>query len=913
MVSIDSSLLDVNEVICKQFNQVKSDNRGDISQNILAQLRTFVELVIMKIDGRKLNPNIYNDRVKAIDTFKKNPSKNVSFISDFYDLLQDSVSHYTVNQDGSERLMLRYYEYLLRIKKLLINRYDIEVLQNIDKFPLRKEYKTEKYHQLIAQKIENRIEKENVNFNVDRFYVKSIRPFFNNHEVYYEVTLNAVNSKNTKFSSIIAFTKLDILANYSVKLSLKEAKVEVFERGIIPIYIIDDWKVSIRPCELNNFARIFGIDLDINAASIEYERLMKYLTSNQCNLNELIESADSSAYGLTLENIITNDKSKLKEAFDYAREIIKNNKPGSNVIRYLLFRMNNRIIKEQLSDDPCEKLSNLYLKYNCIPFDNIPYDFALCNHNPKLFDLYKCIDPKKRKDELLARYVRNEAEFKRQIFTPISELTTFKNIDNLINTYNNKLYYKHRKLSALKKYKKFIYINEYAEDVHKILNILIKLTSSGVAQYTQFAEQYVKNKLLSIDREKKQYLVNLFSKSHVAVIYGAAGTGKTTMVSNIADMYSKSKKLFLANTNTAVNNLKSKVTASDSEFRTIYQQIRSTSNNYDIVFVDECSTISNYDMNQLLSQLDFKLLVLVGDSYQIGSVQFGNWFDILKMFIPKSSIFELTEVFRTESRELKNIWCRVRNLDDSFLEPLIRGKYTELINHDIFKTNLKDDEILLCLNYDGLYGINNMNRILQQNNPNEAYQWGIHRYKVGDPVIINDPEKFNSPDIYNNMKGRIIKIEKKSGSIIFTIKLDITLNLLNIFSNNIISINQASDGKSIISFEVFAPTSSDYDINYNGSMTSVPFQVAYAISIHKAQGLEYNSVKIVITNEIEDQLNFNIFYTAITRTKEKLKIFWTPETEQCITKKFVDEYKQGQKSNKRDVGLLKQMYRDLKV
>jgi ATP-dependent exoDNAse (exonuclease V) alpha subunit len=33
--------------------------------------------------------------------------------------------------------------------------------------------------------------------------------------------------------------------------------------------------------------------------------------------------------------------------------------------------------------------------------------------------------------------------------------------------------------------------------------------------------------------------------------------------------------------------------------------------------------------------------------------------------------------------------------------------------------------------------------------------------------------------------------------------------------------------------------------------TVVPFQIAYAISIHKAQGLEFNSVKLIITDEVD--------------------------------------------------------------
>ena len=66
----------------------------------------------------------------------------------------------------------------------------------------------------------------------------------------------------------------------------------------------------------------------------------------------------------------------------------------------------------------------------------------------------------------------------------------------------------------------------------------------------------------------------------------------------------------------------------------------------------------------------------------------------------------------------------------------------------------------------------------------------------------------------------------------------------------------------------------------------VPFQIAYAISIHKAQGLEYDSVKVVINDEVEDMISHNIFYTAITRAKKSLKIFWSPECQEKILKEL---------------------------
>jgi len=81
--------------------------------------------------------------------------------------------------------------------------------------------------------------------------------------------------------------------------------------------------------------------------------------------------------------------------------------------------------------------------------------------------------------------------------------------------------------------------------------------------------------------------------------------------------------------------------------------------------------------------------------------------------------------------------------------------------------------------------------------------------------------------------------------------------------------------------------------------TTVPFQVAYATSIHKAQGLEYDSVKIVITDANEDDITHNIFYTAITRARKNLMIFWTPETEQAIISRL------EHRTNTKDIALLK--------
>jgi ATP-dependent exoDNAse (exonuclease V) alpha subunit len=239
----------------------------------------------------------------------------------------------------------------------------------------------------------------------------------------------------------------------------------------------------------------------------------------------------------------------------------------------------------------------------------------------------------------------------------------------------------------------------------------------------------------------------------------------------------------------------------------------------------------------------------------------------------------LTHPFRTTNKDLLIVWNRVRRLDNAILEALVKNDYVARLDKSIFEHN-KKDEIILCLNYDGLYGINNINRFLQNSNPNESVVWGINTYKVGDPILFNESNIF-SPLIHNNSKGRIVNIIPEEQQIRFDIALEESINEIDAWGYDFELIGESDEGKSIISFSVNKHRSTDEDDEDNDS-TIVPFQIAYAVSIHKAQGLEYDSVKIVITNETEERITHNIFYTAITRAKNKLKIYWSPETEQYV-------------------------------
>ena len=148
--------------------------------------------------------------------------------------------------------------------------------------------------------------------------------------------------------------------------------------------------------------------------------------------------------------------------------------------------------------------------------------------------------------------------------------------------------------------------------------------------------------------------------------------------------------------------------------------------------------------------------------------------------------------------------------------------------------------------------------------------------------MFNDSKRFE-PYIYNNLKGRIVKINKAKTYIEFTVKLDIKLKEIDAFKGFYL-IGSKSAKFSTVRFRVYKHL--DYNEDIDKKELQMPFQVAYAVSIHKAQGLEYDSVKVVITDEVEEKISHNIFYTAITRAKNKLKIYWSAEAQEKIISNF---------------------------
>ena len=899
---VNNKILEIDRVICQNISKFDNSERGLLSQNILAQLRNLVEHVSLRVffGGKQVESYNYDDIQNANSLVKS--KGDLRFLSKFHSLLQKTTSHYTLNEENSERLMLKYYEYLLKIRTFLQAKYGISILANIDDFPLHIDTALYEFHEKIANRIECIPTSHIGEVRPIRYYVQKVKPFFVNYEVFYEVTITIANDKISKFDRIVLFTKLDIPRNYSVKLSILEDSVSIFGKQM-PIQLICAWEMSIRPCELNNFMRIFGNSTKLTSEHTEYKRMMSFLVRTGLDLAEIVEFDDDN-YNVAKTEIVSGVKAThFMDVLDICRDITKERKSGANIVKYLLFTLNNRILKNQYSYDRCSKLSNLYLQNGCIPFDEMPFNTSLIGHNPRFHDLFECLSLANREHELLARHIRNNIEIHGNLYTSLQEVEHFENVSELIQSYNTKLYRTHMN-RRLEIYKNHVYVKGYEDDVYNIIGKLTSISSCGLGNYHNFVDSWIRNSSYSIDcDEKKSIIYEMFDKSKVAFIYGSAGTGKSTIINHVSNLFNKNSKLYLANTNPAVDNMIRKISSSNCTFMTISKFLSSGYVNtmYDLLVIDECSTVSNSDMIKILEKVTFEILVLVGDTFQIESILFGNWFELSQSIISENARFELTKPYRSENPNLLEFWAKVRNMsgNDDVLEYITKNDYSTRLDETVFN-HIDDDEIILCLNYDGLYGINNINKFLQASNEGFAVQRGVSTYKVNDPILFNDSERF-APLIYNNLKGVIVGIDIVESKVQFDIKIDKVINQLDADRYEIVLLESDDEDKSVIRFLVDEFISADDDEDEPAN-SIVPFQVAYAVSIHKAQGLEYNSVKIIITNEVEEMISHNIFYTAVTRAKKRLKIYWSPETESKTLKAL------KRRDGRKDAALLTQKY-----
>ena len=882
----DKEIMKASNAIDKALDSINNENRGEVAVRILSVVRNLNDHIAYKI-WHEEKPNQPMDLQKVASKYSQ--IGKYKFIARFDSFLRVSVSHFTPTEDGAERLILKYFNYLLKLKKVMRERYNVNILHNISNFIENLDTQTKDYYEKVSLQVEYFWRLENAK-TFDNFYIIKNKPFFVNEEIYYEVTLEPASERTDKFNRITAFTKHELNPNYCVAVSFIESKIDVF--GVsFPIRIITDWKVSIRPCEINNFADLLGININIQRSHGEYKELMDYLTQELSTLVDIIDLPDSDYTHLKtrLSNAAKSSYSKIFSMLDKSRYYSINGIQGKNIIRFLLNNMNNRMIKDQRPYDPDKVFYGLRITTKCKPFEDHPYAFNPSKHYSNLYDLLECIDPTNRKAELLYRQIEKSTSQNNTLYSSIDDLSSFGNeteIETLIYQFNNSLFSGFRPQSELAKFNNYVFIKGNEDKTIEVLQNILNL-SSEISSCSMYYDENDVDELENLnegerldDPVKKEILLSMLLSSKVHFVFGAAGTGKTTLLNHISHLMLSGQRAFLAKTNPAVQNLRRKIASKKNTdcFVTIdkfnnnymYRQIH-----FDLIVVDECSTVKNEELLKIISDNDISTIVLVGDIYQIEAIGFGNWFNISKKLIGNGVSHELTNTFRSDDEQLKNLWNLVRTMNDdnTVLEQVVRNDYSHIIDNDIF-IKKSEDEIILCLNYNGLYGLNNINRLLQLNNPHPVIKLGVWEFKIDDPILFNDSERFKC--LYNNLKGRIVNITDFEHRVEFSIRVDIVISQDEADADGL-EILEVGDDYTIISFGVDrrAPYSSDEEDQ--GTNHILPFQIAYAVSIHKSQGLEYDSVKIVIADESEDRINHSIFYTAITRARKELTIYWSPE------------------------------------
>lgn len=370
--------------------------------------------------------------------------------------------------------------------------------------------------------------------------------------------------------------------------------------------------------------------------------------------------------------------------------------------------------------------------------------------------------------------------------------------------------------------------------------------------------------------------IRLAIASSISVIAGFGGTGKTTVIKAIANICQRKDKVVLlaALAGKAKQRLEDVTGMRDYCF-TIHSAIDAINSNRFVetgnqverrklmVIIDEASMVDIALANRLLNALSewSYQLVLVGDDAQLSPVGFGLFFHVLIGRVPTAY---LTQVHRQkEESPIHSMAMRVREgytVDIPTWEGQREGVYFLACDSDqksIIKAVGKVMSKVSC-------------QIITPHAA-ERMQDNVHSLNGAMQFIMNLGHKDKDLDIWELEKDRpIFKVGNtaflENDPVIVT-KNHYALSLFNGSSGVIKRISLSDEGQAIleVSFE-----------NGCQSLTrkqclDLGLELAYAISVHKSQGSEYDSV--IVSCAVQSKLlDRSLVYTALTRSK-KLVVF----------------------------------------
>lgn len=881
-----AELMSNSDLIELFVKKAKEEDRLEGSKLIINVLRNFIESTmcyIAIVDGAYFCDNSSHKAVnKTSINYVKSRRNKYELLASIHDSINNSVSHESaLVGDYAERLMLSYVPKLIRIKLFLYQNYGIVTIKNLKQFPLKLDESTVEYYKKIVETLKSNKPRAAVS---ESYYIIDKKEKYINGHSFFEYSLSVIDDSRSKGDKIIAFSNIDIFDNYAVKIRSYDEIINVFEVDT-SIKIITEYEIAIRGCEFNKLGKIINVDANNFRYTDEYYRLMSFIKNERLSLSSIVRLQNNDFKIFSNKVFSSGRETLLKRIISTSRMHAKSLKRGTNVLLYLLASMENKTIERQICglNDKRLAYSDLNLKSGVGPFDATPFCANLVNSSidPKI--LFSTFDVGEHDFELVKREMDIYSNTNSLLYCPVDLFEGDTELDNKIqrlkNVTNN---YSSFSINSAydKQGKRYLYIEQNEKELVEIFTAIKSfINRETIIDYKNYAQTIIDSGVVNVDDDtKKTALVNMFDGKSLFAVYGPAGTGKSYLAKLSLSMLQNYSVLCVSSTHSSLENLKRRIGSNRGRFATVEQVARNAHDiykGYDFVIVDECSTISNSNMHKLLQHISPKLILLMGDIYQIESIDFGNWFSLLMHFASSDSYAILDNCFRTEDESLKNLWQKVRDIEPGIHEHLKNYFISKPLNRDFFNEKNTDDRMVLCLNYGGLFGINNINAMLQSKNESKSFSFRQHIYKVGDPILFKD--SYNNA-LYNNLKGSIIAIKESTDKMSFTL---FAKDNLYIEQNNYFRDVKHVDNGTFLTIDVYKSSDVEIADDIKPNMV-VPFNVAYASSIHKAQGLEFNRVDILISDEVKESISHNIFYTAITRAIKDLNIYWSPECEQKV-------------------------------
>lgn len=408
------------------------------------------------------------------------------------------------------------------------------------------------------------------------------------------------------------------------------------------------------------------------------------------------------------------------------------------------------------------------------------------------------------------------------------------------------------------------YYKAMFEAEENIVNRISYLSSKKDSSFKDLDEYFIEleNKMNIIFNDEQRLAIKDSVCKNFLIITGGPGTGKTTIVSSILSLYEKVNKIsrdeminevvVLAPTGRASKRLACKSLFPASTIHSFLKWNKESNkfaiNEYNksdakLVIIDESSMVDVLLFNSLLKGLRSDTrIIMVGDYDQLPSVGPGQ---LLKDLIES----QVVDVIR-----LKQLY---RQEEDSSIVSLAYDINDGNINSDLFK-NKKDLEFINTLGI--LEALDDICKKYKNKDYND-FQILVPMYKG-----INGIDNLNKylQDLFNP-KSRTKK-ELIVGDTIYR-ECDKILQLVNMpeerIYNGDIGIISNIDGKEI---------TVDFDTNQVKFTPSTynKFKHGYAISIHKSQGSEFDTVVIPVVKSYGKMLYRKLYYTAVTRCKKKL-------------------------------------------